>query len=280
MDIQSELTKQVFEKYVPAVKSPEHNDSVYNRLKGQFALSYNALLAEIISPELAAQAEAQDLIKQQMLRWVSIHTFVAQARALDLVLTATGFGIVNTESTAPASQERVNSLIAQEQLELVTVRTVIAVQMLGIEGWGATVQAGNCIDALLWNSSEIWAGTILRPSIDEWFKVTARIQMAENVLRGVISDEYMEELLQKMRTNNLENADIIIVNKCKAFTFDYINRYDETKGLFNRRLLDDVMLQLETYTDSYPTYVDSKVYAAKHSERYENKREDPTFFFM
>ena len=45
-------------------------------------------------------------------------------------------------------------------------------------------------------------------------------------------------------------------------------------------LLRQVVHQLECYRDSYPAYTGSTLYARRHAERYQNKKEDPTFFFM
>lgn len=44
MDVTKEITKEIFEQYVPAAKMPERNTSVYNRMVPYFSLSYQYLL--------------------------------------------------------------------------------------------------------------------------------------------------------------------------------------------------------------------------------------------
>ena len=62
---------------------------------------------------------------------------------------------------------------------------------------------------------------------------------------------------------------------------DFISMYDLSGGIPNELLLlRQVVHQLETYRDSYPTYTSSTLYARRHAERYQNRKEDPTFFFM
>lgn len=283
MEIQEQLTKQVLEKYVPAAKMPERNDSVYNRLKGQFKLSYDRLKETVMGTQFVTEFEADEANREQVLRYVAIDTFVGQARSLDLVLTATGFGIVSTDSTAPASQQRVDALIAQERLELLTVRALITSSLRHLTGWPDTIQAQVLIGCLLWHPESVWPYVTIRPSVENWQVVTGRLTEAENVIRAKgIGDEYMDELIRKTRSVTLGDADIIVADKCKRFMLEFVNRYDtEAKvQLVNRYLLDAIVAQVESDPDSYPTYRDSQTYKARHSERYENKREDPTFFFV
>ena len=284
MEIQEQLTKQVFEKYVPGAKMPERNDSVYNRLKGQFCLSYDRLVETVIGGDrFVTDFESDEANKEQVLRYVAIDTFVGQARSLDLVLTATGFGIVSTDSTAPASQQRVDVLIAQERLELLTVRALITSSLRHLTGWPETIQAQALIRCLLWHPESVWPYVTIRPSVENWQVVTGRLTEAENVIRVKgLGDEYMDELIQKTRAVALDNADIIAADKCKRFMLDFVNRYDADKPVqqVNKYLLDTIVSEVESYPDCYPTYKESQLYKARHSERYENKREDPTFFLM
>lgn len=102
---------------------------------------------------------------------------------------------------------------------------------------------------------------------------------ADAFLRKAISEEYMEDLLRKMRSATLDNADIIIMQKCNSFTGGFISSYELDKSP-NQNRLDDIVGQLEAYPASYPVYTASETYKARHGERYRNRKEDPTFFFM
>ena len=283
MEILTQLTKQVFEKYIPAAKMPDRNDSVYNRLKEQFALSYAHLIGTVIGQDFVAEFENDEANAAQVLRYVAIDAFVSQARALDLVLTATGFGIVSTESTAPASQQRVDALLAQMRLELLTVRALIVSSLRQVRGWPETMLAASLIGSLLWHPESVWPYVTIRPSVENWQVVTGRLMEAENILRrDGIGDEYMDELVRKTRTMSLEEADIIAADRCKRFMLDFVNRYNADAPVqhVNKHLLEAVVEVVESSEENYPTYSNSRIYKGRHSERYENKREDPTFFFM
>lgn len=283
MEIQTELTKQVFEKYVPAAKMPDRNESVYNRLKEQFLLSYGRLVGTVIGQDFADAFEADEACMAQVLRYVAIDAFVAQARSLDLVLTGTGFGIVSTESTAPASQQRVDALLAQERLELLSVRALIVSSLREVSGWADTMLAASQIACLLWHPESVWPYVTIRPSVENWQVVTGRLMEAENAIRRYgTGDEYMDELIVKTRRKSLSDADIAVADRCKRFMLDFVNRYvpDKPVQYINRALMDAIVEQLESEPDSYPAYVNSRIYKGRHSEQYKNKREDPTFFFM
>ena len=116
--------------------------------------------------------------------------------------------------------------------------------------------------------------------MENWHRAVGLASTASAILRNEISDEYMDELLQKMRTASMGNADIIIVQKCVAFMADFISLYDIRDGIPNEMLLRQAVHQLESYHASYPTYTNSGLYARRHADRYKNKKEDPTFFFM
>ena len=282
MEILTKLTKTVFEEYVPAAKMPERNDSVYNRLKTQFQLSYDWLVENIIGAGFRDAFEADEEAQKMILHFVAVDAFVRKARSLDLVLTATGFGIVSTESTAPASQQRVDSLLGQLRLEDIETGFAIVAALLPLNGWADSPNAINRVDSLLWNPADVWPGVILPPSFENWVTLQGRIMQAENIVRQkAIGDDCWEYLIDAMRHGTMTTVDHGLASAAIRFTLDYVNRYDETKVYqpINQHLLDGVTKVVEANADALTAYKDSDLYAARHKERYENKREDPTFFF-
>lgn len=280
MDITQEITKEVFERYVPAAKMPERNSSVYNRLEVQFIAAYAMMVRTLVSPECETALDSNERLKKLAVHLVCIDAFVRTCRSLDLVLTATGFGIVSTESTAPASKSRVDALVEEMGLQELDLIDEMIQELMKVEGWGLTEQAQMRVPTLFYSPRQLKFMTTLKLSTDNWQLARGRAVTASALLRKEISDEYMDELLVKLRTDTLGNADVIIMQKCCAFMADFISMYDLSGGIPNELLLRQVVHQLESYRDNYPTYTGSTLYARRHAERYQNRKEDPTFFFM
>lgn len=280
MEILNVITKDVFESNVPAAKMPERNTSVFSRMQEMIKSAYQMLVDDVVSPEFEALLNDNLNMQNLAVRYVCLCAFVRTCRSLDLVLTATGFGIVSTESTAPASRARVDALIEEMTVEKMIAQDMLIQLLTDAEGWGDTQQAKLNISTLFYRPKfmKSWAGLVL--TAQTWQKAKGLAATADTFLRNEISDEYMDELLQKVRTASLENADIIVMDKCNAFTGDFMSNYDLTHGMPNKMQLRALRDHLERFSDSYPTYVSSKLYAKRHAERYENRKEDPTFFFM
>lgn len=280
MEILTEITKDVFESNVPVAKMPERNTSVYGRMKLMLQTAYTMMVKTLVSPDCEAALDTNEELKGLAIRVVCLDAFVRTCRSLDLVLTATGFGIVSTESTAPASRMRVDALVEEMAVEELHTIDLMLQILMKVDGWGQTEQAQIRIPTLFYRPEflKMWATMPL--TTQNWQLAQGRAASASAYLRSEISDEYMDELLQKVRTGALENADIIIVNKCNAFTGDFLSNYELSKGVPNKQMLQGIMEQLESYPGSYPTYVTSRLYAKRHAERYKNRKEDPTFFFM
>lgn len=280
MEILTQITKEVFEAYVPAAKMPERNSSVFNRLQEQFKAAYTMMIRTLVSPQCETELDTNEHLRTLAIPLVCIDAFVRTCRSLDLVLTATGFGIVSTESTAPASKTRVDALIEQLSLQELDLIDEMIQELMKVKGWGLTEQAQMRVTTLFYRPQQLEAMTTLKLTTDNWQIAQGRAVTASALLRNEISDEYMDELLQKLRTATMGNADIIVVQKCCAFMADFISMYDLNGGIPNEALLRQVVHQLESYRDSYPTYTSSTLYARRHAERYQNQKEDPTFFFM
>lgn len=280
MNIQEEITKEVFEQHVPSAKMPERNSSVFNRMQKMISTAYDMMVDMLITPGLTDQVMSDPALKEACIREVCLNAFTRTMRSLDLVLTATGFGIVSTESMAPASRVRVEALLDEMQVEELRTVERIVDGLTRIQGWGETEAAQRHISTLFYRPSLLEGLSTLQLSFQNWRTARGLAVTADAQLRQTVSEEYMDELLQKSRTASLNNADIIIVGKCNAFTADYISHYEASHASHNDNILRSIMEQLESYPDDYPTFRSSRLYARKHIGRSYNQKDDPTFFFM
>jgi len=284
MDIKAEITKKVFEQHVPAAKMPDRNTSVYDRLKEMFAFSYRKVVESVLSPLYAEQAEADETVKQQIIRVVCLEAFVRTCRSLDLVLTATGFGIVSTESMAPASKARVEALIEEINIEELNAIDAIVEWMRNVEGWALTPQAEIRIRTFFFRPQHLQLLTSMQLTWLNWQKAQNLALEAQRYLRETISFEYLGVLMERYRSNTCTGADKIVVNKALVFFGVFISYNNDRQAVGNpyipRRHLDDIMDVLERNIDDFPEYKASRLYKKRHRNRYENKQDDPTFFFM
>lgn len=280
MEILKEITKDVFEHYVPAAKMPDRNTSIFERMQNAIQSAYTNLLHHVISQQWEELIDENEKLKDLCVHSVCLDAFVQTIRSLDLVLTATGFGIVSTNSMVPASKVRVDALVEEVRCESILIRSSIVKLMTLVPEWGLSPQAEECIPTLFYRPLSLkQAG--LPFTYDNWTRACGIAVEVQKFLSSEISPEYMEELIVKTRTASLDNADIIVINKCNIFTADFIRTYDPTAvHLPNKKQAAFIVEQLESYIDSYPTYRKSRLYAKRHADKYNNRREDSTFFFM
>ena len=114
---------------------------------------------------------------------------------------------------------------------------------------------------------------------ENWRRVCQYRATAEQMVRREISQEYYDALLCRLRTGKMTNADIGIYQSALNYIARSIGDMASGKPCMvpAQWELRDYM---ERYADMLPEYKQSKLYASIHGDRYENKPEDPTFFFV
>lgn len=280
MDITKEITKEIFEQYVPAAKMPERNTSVFNRMVPYFSRSYQHL-QDLLFKGIPTLMDADDL-KNAILQFVCIHAFFRAIPSLDLVLTGTGFGVVSTNDTAPASQTRVKALRDEMEWQSLMSISALLVALVRVDKWGDSAAGKNAIRSLYYDPCQINEyGPIDRnlSMAENWRRVCQYRATAEQMVKREISQEYYDALLCRLRTGKMTNADIGIYHSALNYIARSIGDMASGKPCMvpAQWELRDYM---ERYADMLPEYQQSKLYASIHGDRYENKPEDPTFFFV
>ena len=213
MDVTKEITKEIFEQYVPAAKMPERNTSVFNRMVPYFSLSYQ-YLQNLLFQGMDELMDAEDL-KGGILQFVCIHAFFRAIPSLDLVLTGTGFGIVSTNDTAPASQTRVKALRDEmEWQSLMAISRLLAI-LVKTDGWGASAAGKNAIPSLYYDPNQMTQFGPIDNNLsmaDNWRRICQYRATAEMMVRQEISFEYYDALRDRVRTAKMTNADIGVYN--------------------------------------------------------------------
>ena len=281
MDISKEITKDVFEKWIPAAKMPERNDSVYKRMAPFFQQALMKAQWTFFGDGFK-QLIDDDEYKDDVIAYICQYAFVTAISSLDLVLTGTGFGIVSTNDTSPASQQRVKALRddLQWQRQLSAMRIIDRLRK--VKGWGDTTAATTLIGSFYYNPEYLekyGPRDVSLSLIDNWLSVRVYQHSAETLIRRELSFEYYTEVLKKLRSASMSNADLIVYYHSLDFIAEYINAVRQNRQVPNVKSwgLRDY---LEKYLEDFPAYQNSSLYSKLHTEHYKNKKNDTSFFFV
>lgn len=275
MEITVKINKPDFDLAIPAAK--EAKGTVFAKLEKKI----NAAIVDIgddILGEVGIQYVNDN--PESVATWAvkvlaSVDVFLKEMRGLDLVLTETGFGIVSTNNTAPASKMRVDALDGELRLKWLRAHDELLKQCFKMNGWYQ--QGLVIIDTLFcfFDFLKQFAG-YQAPISKDWETATATILDTDRWLRDKISDEFMDELIMQMATNSLTDKNKGVVHQIRRIFGVALQGNKGTAYEYFRRLMNT----LESDLESFSTYAGSQSYEANHFKPYENKAEDGAFHFV
>lgn len=275
-----EITKADFESAVPAAREPK--GKIYEVMLGAINAKADVIAMTILGePGVKAVEEGEDdlakRLRQNTIRLACIGAFLDEMRGLDLVLTSTGFGVVSTQDTAPASKMRVDALEGELRRKQRMVRDTLLSNLFSLKGWSDTPQRRGCVETLFFQFEllETCAG-VSHPKPEDWDNNVPVMLAADNYLRKHIGNAYMEELIDGLTSHSLTVANVYIVM--------LIQKYIGAAIAQNRQLQNELYMRIinrmEDNLSLYPTYAGSDAYRLNHFKPYENKAEDTAFHFV
>ena len=275
-----EITKTDFERAVPAAREPKGKifDVMVDAIMAKVEKIGYSILGE---PGIAAVEDSgntlHDYLRSTVKRLACVSAFLEEMRGLDLVLTATGFGVVSTNDTAPASKMRVDALDGELRRKERLLRSQMVHDLFKVEGWSDTEQRHANVETLFYHFDmlERYAG-INHPKPEDWDLNTPAMAAADNHLRKHISHAYMEELLKQATSCTVTAPNIYVIILCQRFIGAWIAQNHHLKEEIYMRLIN----RLEADLTLYPTYADSEAYRLNHFTPYENHAEDSAFHFV
>lgn len=206
-------------------------------------------------------------------RYVCLEAYAEAIPSLDLVLTPTGFGVVSNQNVAPASADRVERLLARVRHERDDALDALIRELRCQSLWHDTPQARSFFTSLFWLGSQMQHFGIRDASRADLEKYALEISEGEAELRGIISPEMFDALLETMRTGDMNIAHEVLTLRCRVYVAARAAKED------TRRLRREILSMLQTHPDDYPEYFASSTYKATKIERYENRRDDTCYFF-
>ena len=275
METTIRITKELFDGFIPAAREPK--GIVFGKLEKKI----NEAIEDIIVDELgtvglsAIENEPQGKLAMTVMKLASIKVFLHELHSLDIVLTPTGFGVVSSNDTAPASKLRMDALDGEMRVKWLMTADELLEQCFCLEGW--YVQGLVTIDTLFccFKFLRQFVG-MQAPLSKDWETMQGPILRADRFLRDKISDEYMDELIMQMATNKLTAKNKGIVHQIRRYIGVVLNNETATAEEYFRRLMNTLEKDLVTFE----TYANSQAFEVNHAKPYENKQEDSAFHFV
>lgn len=268
-------TTDLFNNWLPAFRTP--SDDIFTKLAPYIANIEDTHLQHL-RPTYAPTREEEQLIARAATLRAAYH-LIPQ---LDLVLTPTGFGIVSNQNTAPASPARVQSL--REELRHAATRAEEQVHRYFLTAQAYALPELIAVN-LLWSSTLATAYGITTTDHQPLYReelqaLRAPIEAAQAKVAERISPELLHVLITHQYDPDTahDRASLLkeLTHQARLAMASLINHEPPTVVNLHLR---NLQLSAETHLTALPEYANSATYRAHHLQPYENKKDDPAFFF-
>ena len=263
------ITREDFERYCPSAVMPD--DVVYNRILAYFDDGVR-LAQRIVGPGVS-----DDVALQRVAIRVSVlEAYNLAIPHLDLVLTENGFGVVSNQNVAPASRDRVLRLAQQVRDSRDDAVDDLIDALRGVLEWRQSVFAKMLFSSLVWNARlQLPFLGITEAHRTKMTELQPKIIAAEQVLKHRISEALHHELCVAQLDNTTSAEQNTVISKSLFFIGAHL-ACDWSMARFH---LTKLVEYLEGHLTAFPTYEDSTAHQANTFTPYENKKDDPCYFF-
>jgi len=241
-----------------------------NQVLGQDLYTYVEAFVDPAGDDLSLQQLCANVI--------SNHAYWDAVPFLDLVHTESGFAVISANNKVPASKERVERLreqcLIRRDNEVELLVTFLEDHVDYHDEWKGSPAYSVMTDCLIRTATELqqygnWEGTRrdflkLRPKL---------IQETMMKLEPVFSKDYIEELIEKQRDNDVTGDDLNVIALLKYAIGSMVNgNYEAAK-----KIAGDALRYMDANLVNFPTYTASGEYLARTSANYENDADSPIF---
>lgn len=272
-----EITKTDFEKAVPAAQEPSGSifEVMEDAINDEVANIESQVLGDVGAQ--AVEAGTDTILVQTVKRLACVRAFLSEMRSLDLVLTTTGFGVVSTNDTAPASKMRVDALDGQLRRNERLLLGTLVTHLFSVTGWNQQKQRQWQVPTLFYaiQHLERFAG-INNPKPEDWDTAVPTILAADAYLRKHLGNAYMDELIEQQTSVSETPQNNAIVHLCLQYIGACVAQNVKLKEEVYMRIIN----LMEADLSKYPTYADGEGYRLNHFKPYENHEEDSAFHFV
>lgn len=282
--MQFNITKEIFEAAVPSFRSPS-GSSVFSKVEPFLEESEGTVnfLLDDYEP-------ASDEIRIRAQHLVCLDAALRAVPEMDLVLTSTGFGVVNNQNQAPASVARVQALTESLRRRRSDADDLL-VYDLRRTPWNQTTRAAIIFDHHLWcpmlvrrygisfcdDSADLPTGSRKPVYAEEYELMGESLSRAEGEAYCFIGPELTQKLWLMEKTDTLEPPYALVLESARRLAACYLMQRNYPRAL--QAAHRNLLRVLEQNKELLPEYAGSRECEAQESERYQNKKDDPTFFF-
>lgn len=278
------ITYDTFLRFCPSATTPD--DTLFDNLAGFISDAeerLTSIVGEPMTEKLAgseydlvsAPVDRSEKVMRLMAQWVCLTAYYDAVPHLDLVLTATGFGVVSNANVAPASEHRVNALSQRLKRHAIECRLRLIDELRHFKEWNELPIASELIDSLFWKKEHMRYLGYLEPTVSDFLDNRPECLHHEKELRNIVSTEFFDELCAAERTASASKLQCRVVTLCRQWIASCC-RHDGSNNTVKRALLSF----LDSNIDQFPTYKNSSNYEANHFKPYENQKDDTCFFLL
>ena len=231
----------------------------------------------IIDSSSASTEPDEDLIRLCQ-NVIGNHAYWDAIPFLDVVHTESGFAIITAQNKVPASKERVERLreqcLIRRDNEVEYLIAYLEENSQYHTAWKSSAAYSILSDCLISTAAELkqfsqWDGTrkdfmLLRPKMN---------QETMTKLEPVFSKDYIEELIEKQRSQELSGDDLKIMNLLKQVLGCLLSDNQHAA----EKIMEDALWYIDRYPESFSTYIDSLEYKARATEGYINSLDGTIF---
>lgn len=272
-----EITRNDFEGAIPVATTK--NNEVFEMIETYIDTAKYEVAEKILGDAgVAAVNNGKNVMLVRFVKQlVCYNAFLPHFRSLDLVLTATGFGVVSTQDLSPASKARVDALKSQLNIERKRIECRVIEQLFSVEGWAAQRQRTLCVPTLFYHFDYLseYAG-VESPTINDWRRVQPLIMEADALLRTKIGNEQMDTLLMHVASGCTTSEEM---TACMTI-LHVIGLHIADNHRAEKVYCTSLMNHIEAHLDVFSSYRDSQAYQTNHFKGYENTKESGVFIFQ
>lgn len=272
----TDISKEEFEEQLPVATEPTGRvfascRAALEETGGQLSAIFGQSLMERLSAP-------QHPVRPLLVRTLCLRAFASALPQLDLTMTPDGFAVASTNKIAPASKERVQRLadsldiLWREALDSLAGYIYADTSLIAL--WTSGGAPSRLIRHIFWRRTDLCAVLgIDSRSLHDPFDAFSRLYALDPQISFYISDTYLRELMQKTGDGALSPADLRLIpllRRAYAAAVRGVPVVDAVRPL---------LIEMKRNIADYPAYASSPEYEIANFDRYENKKDDPTFFF-
>jgi hypothetical protein len=267
-----------FQKAIPTAVAIENFSDVEPYIRSAELWIRNQVLGKDLYDLVDGDTFADEDLLQLCRSVIGNHAFWDAIPFLDLVLTNNGFAVISAQNKVPASKERVDRLrencLVRRDSEVELLIAFLEDHPDFHDEWKGSPAYSVMTDCLIRTATELaqygnWEGTRrdflkLRPKL---------IQETMTKLEPVFSTDYINELIEKQRDNDVTDGDLKIIVLLKYALGSLVNGNTEAAA----KIAGDALRYIDKHPTDFATYAASGEYLARIAADYVNTT-DATIF--